>query len=79
MLRHLLEAKGVSQAQAARQTGIAPSTISEILAGTRTLTRGQMEKVCAYFHVGPGVFIDAGRPATAARQRSGTPASGSAR
>jgi HTH-type transcriptional regulator/antitoxin HigA len=71
MLRHLLEAKGVSQAQAARQTGIAPSTISEILAGTRTLTRGQIQKLCAYFNVGPGVFIDASRPGVVTKEELG--------
>src|SRR5207245_521496 len=35
MLTHLIEAKGVSQADVTRATGIAESTISEILAGKR--------------------------------------------
>src|SRR5688500_8447407 len=35
MLRHLLEAKGVTQAQLSREAGIARSTISEVLAGTK--------------------------------------------
>jgi HTH-type transcriptional regulator/antitoxin HigA len=33
LLRHLIEAKGVSQADVARETGIAESTISEVLGG----------------------------------------------
>jgi HTH-type transcriptional regulator/antitoxin HigA len=57
MLNHLIESKGVSQAQVARETGIASSTISEILSGHRHLNRGQIAKLCAYFKVGPGVFI----------------------
>jgi HTH-type transcriptional regulator/antitoxin HigA len=56
MLRHLLEAKGVSQAEAARDAGIAESTISEVLAGKRPLTRAHIGKLSRYFHVEPGVF-----------------------
>lgn len=56
MLRHLLEAKGVSQAQTARDTGIVESTISEILAGKRSLNRAQIAKLARYFHVEPSVF-----------------------
>ena len=33
MLRHLLEAKGVTQGQLSQEAGIAKSTISEVLAG----------------------------------------------
>src|SRR5438045_187198 len=36
MLRHLLEAKGVTQAQLSRDTTIPKSTISEILAGKKS-------------------------------------------
>jgi HTH-type transcriptional regulator / antitoxin HigA len=57
MLRHLIEAKGVTQAQVARATGIAESTISAILAGTRRLTRDHIEKVARYFHVGVRAFL----------------------
>src|SRR3954464_7772153 len=39
MLRHLIEAKGVSQSQLARETGIVESTISEVLARRRKLNR----------------------------------------
>jgi HTH-type transcriptional regulator/antitoxin HigA len=60
MLEQLIEAKGVTQAEAARGAGIAQSTISEVLAGKRRLTRAQLEKLAAYFHVTPAVFLSAG-------------------
>src|ERR1700730_4918479 len=39
MLRHLIEAKEVSQTEVANATGIAGSTLSEVLLGKRRLTR----------------------------------------
>src|SRR5262245_35279024 len=43
LLAHLLELKDVRQSELATRTGIAHSTISEVLAGKRRLTRGQIE------------------------------------
>jgi len=57
MLEHLIEAKGVTQAAVAQATGIAPSRISEVLAGKRKLTREQITKLAAYFHVSPAAFL----------------------
>ena len=59
MLGFLIEQKGVTQVEAARGAGIAESTISELLSGKRRLTRGQIEKLAAYFHVSPAVFLPA--------------------
>jgi HTH-type transcriptional regulator / antitoxin HigA len=56
MLEHLLQAKGVAQAQLAKECGLAESTISEILAGKRKLNRIHIGKLARYFHVEPGVF-----------------------
>lgn len=56
MLRLLIEAKGVTQAQAAKEAGIAESTVSEVLAGKRKLNRTQIGKLGRYFRVGPGAF-----------------------
>ncbi|MBX3415045.1 MAG: helix-turn-helix transcriptional regulator [Pirellulales bacterium] len=56
MLGHLMEAKGVNQVQLAKDTGLGKSTISEILAGKRKLTRKNVAKLCAYFGVVQGVF-----------------------
>lgn len=60
MLRFLIEAKGVTQVQAAKDVGIAESTISEVLAGKRKLNRTQIGKLARYFHVEPGAFAFGG-------------------
>ena len=57
MLRHLIEAKNVTQVQVARATGIAESTISAVLAGGRRLNREHIEKLARYFHVGGQAFL----------------------
>lgn len=57
MLRHLIEATGVSQAEVARETGVAVSTISEVLSGKRKLNRAHIVKLAPYFGVGMGVFM----------------------
>ena len=51
MLRHLMEAKGVTQAQLSRDTSIAKSTISEVLAGKKPFSRQLIRKLAAYFKV----------------------------
>jgi len=56
MLAHLIEAKDVAQSAVAKATGIVNSTISEVLSGKRTLTRGQIGKLAKFFQVPPGVF-----------------------
>jgi HTH-type transcriptional regulator/antitoxin HigA len=57
MLRFLIENRGLTQVEAAKQAGIAESTVSEILAGRRKLNRTQIEKLARFFHVEPGVFL----------------------
>ncbi len=56
MLRHLIEAKGVSQSRVSRETGIADSTISEVLRGKRSLNRSHIGKLARYFKVSADVF-----------------------
>ncbi len=56
VLRHLIEARGVSQTEVAKATGIANSTISAVLKGVRQLTRDHIGHLAKYFHVDPGVF-----------------------
>ena len=56
MLRHLLEAKAVSQTEVAKATGIANSTLSAVLKGVRQFTRQHIGRLAKYFHVEPGVF-----------------------
>ena len=56
MLRHLVEAKGITQTEVSRATGIADSTISEVLKGKRSLNRSHIGKLAKYFNVSPDVF-----------------------
>lgn len=56
MLEHLIEAKGVTQARLARETGIAELTISEVRRGKRALSRQHIGKLAHFFSVSPAVF-----------------------
>jgi HTH-type transcriptional regulator/antitoxin HigA len=56
MLRHLIGAKGVSQTALCEATGIANSTISEVLKGKRSLNRNHIGKLARFFNVSPDVF-----------------------
>ena len=56
MLRHLMDAKGVTQAQLHQGTGIAKSTISEVLAGKKSFSRRMIRKLADYFHVDVSVL-----------------------
>ena len=56
MLNHLLDAKGVNQAELHRSTGIPKSTISEVLAGKKPFSRQMIRKLAAYFQVDIGVL-----------------------
>jgi HTH-type transcriptional regulator / antitoxin HigA len=57
MLRHLIEAKGVTQAEVAGATGVNESTISEVLSGKREVGRKVMHALADYFRVDPAVFL----------------------
>lgn len=56
MLRHLMEARGITQAELHAETGIAKSTISEILAGKKPFSRRIIRTLADYFHVEPGLL-----------------------
>lgn len=51
MLRHLMEAKSVTQAELHRDTGLAKSSISEVLAGRKPFSRQMLRKLADYFKV----------------------------
>jgi HTH-type transcriptional regulator/antitoxin HigA len=57
MLRYLIEIRGVNQNDVAAETGIAESTLSEILSGKRSLGARHMPALARYFRVNPGVFV----------------------
>ena len=56
LLRHLLEARSVPQTEVSKATGIAVSTLCEVLRGKRNLNRTHIGKLARYFHVSPDVF-----------------------
>jgi HTH-type transcriptional regulator/antitoxin HigA len=56
MLSHRIEAKCVTQTEVSESTGIAVSTISEILAGKRALNRTHIDKLARYFKISAAVF-----------------------
>ena len=56
MLRHFMEAKKISQAELHRDTGIAKSTISEILAGGKSFSRKNIRTLADYFSVEVSMF-----------------------
>ncbi|MGL4464894.1 MAG: helix-turn-helix domain-containing protein [Planctomycetia bacterium] len=56
MLRHLLDAKGITSAQLCREAGLAKSSISEVLAGKKGFGRGMIRKLADYFGIDAGVL-----------------------
>ena len=56
LLRHLMDARGVTQRDVAIATGIVYSTVSAVLTGKRELTREHIGRLCKYFHVSPDTF-----------------------
>ena len=56
MLRHLMEARGVSQIQLSRETELPKSTISEVMAGKKPFSRQMIRKLADYFRVDVSVL-----------------------
>jgi HTH-type transcriptional regulator / antitoxin HigA len=56
MLRHLIEARGISQSKLADDVRISMSTISEVLNGKRQLNRNHISALSKYFGVPSSVF-----------------------
>jgi HTH-type transcriptional regulator/antitoxin HigA len=57
LLRHLMDAKGITQAQLHKDTGLAKSGICEVLAGHKSFSKAMMITLADYFHVPPAVFV----------------------
>jgi HTH-type transcriptional regulator/antitoxin HigA len=57
LLRHLMEAKGVTQIQIHKDTGLAKSGISEVLSGKKPFSKAMIGTLAAYFHVPPSVLM----------------------
>src|SRR4051812_47713779 len=56
MLRYFMDQKAVTPTQLSDNTGIAKSTISEIMNGKKAFSRQIIRKLAAYFHVDVGVL-----------------------
>ena len=56
LLRHLMEAKGVTQTQVHQDTGLAKSGISEVLAGKKPFSKTMIATLATYFHVPASVL-----------------------
>ncbi|WP_459554990.1 helix-turn-helix domain-containing protein [Lacunimicrobium album] len=58
MLRHLLTAQGITQQELANHTGIAKSTISEVLSGKRPISLQMIKKLATFFNISPSLFVE---------------------
>lgn len=57
VLRELMRSNGLNQPKLAKATGIAQSTLSAVLNGSRSLTKGQLVKLSQFFNVSPAAFL----------------------
>ena len=57
MVAHYMEAQGLTKAEIARGTGLSRQTITNIVNGRRGITPANIQKLAAFFHVPPSVFL----------------------
>jgi len=57
VLRELMRSNRLSQIELAKAVGIAQSTISAVVTGARSLTKGQVLKLAKFFRVAPAAFL----------------------
>jgi HTH-type transcriptional regulator / antitoxin HigA len=57
LLRHLIDARGVTQSKLAADVKIPMSTISEVLSGKRRLNRNHIAVLAKYFGVSSAAFM----------------------
>ena len=62
VLRELMRSNGLSQMELAKAVGIAQSTISAVLTGGRSLTKGQVLKLAGFFGLSPSAFLPRDTP-----------------
>ena len=58
LLGHLIDARGITQAELARQTGVPRSVITNVLKGRRGISQANIVRLARYFHVSPAAFIE---------------------
>jgi HTH-type transcriptional regulator/antitoxin HigA len=59
ILDHLIEVRGVTNAELSRATGIPRSVITNVRARRRAISKAAAIKMADYFHVSPSLFIQA--------------------
>src|SRR4051812_23581679 len=59
VLRELIRSSGLSQPTLAKRVGIAQSTLSAVLTGSRSLTKNQVVLLARFFNISPAVFLPA--------------------
>ena len=57
LLAHLLDERGMSQAELARTAGLAKATVSDLTTGKRSFTVNQMHSVAKIFNLPGNVFM----------------------
>lgn len=60
LLTHLIDARGVTQAEVARNTGIPRSVLTNVLKGRRKISQANTATLARYFHISPAEFIENG-------------------
>lgn len=58
LLAHLIDARGVCQAEVARGSGVPPSVITNVLKGRRKISQANIAKLARYFNVSPAEFFE---------------------
>ncbi|HWE39613.1 MAG TPA: helix-turn-helix domain-containing protein [Isosphaeraceae bacterium] len=56
VLRYLMDARGLNQVRLAAEAGIPVSTVSDVLAGKRRLSKSNIGALSRRFHVSPAAF-----------------------
>lgn len=69
MLEFLMDARQARQADICRGTGIAKSTIAQILAGKRRISQSHLPKLAEFFGVSPAAFLPSAKGKDGGRDR----------
>jgi plasmid maintenance system antidote protein VapI len=58
MLKFFLEQRKMSQTELARETGIPQSTIANVIAGRRQLSKANVSVLAKFFKMSPTIFME---------------------
>ena len=59
MVRHLIEARGVTLADVAQATGLPTPTLANFISGSQAIRKASRAKLARYFRVSPDLFLPA--------------------